>query len=120
MKKSILSFLALASLSAFAHYAVFSIGKVKNASGNITLVNKAYSGKTRIIEFKNLGTKEVLIHHMRFNEPQESVIISADELIVGPGKTVREVFFDTGVILRSVDFFVEGETELLEVYGVIQ
>lgn len=111
--------MALASLSAFAHYAVFSLGQVKNASGNTSVFNKSYAGKTRIVEFKNMGTKEIFIHHMRFNEPQESTIISADELKVGPGETAREVFFDVPVFLRSVDFYVEGQTELLEVYGVI-
>lgn len=111
--------MALASTIAFAHYAVFSMGQVKNASGNTSVYNESYAGKTRIVEFKNMGTREIYIHHMRFNEPQESVILSTDELKVGPGETVREVFFDKPVFLRSVDFYVEGNTELLEVYGVI-
>lgn len=119
MKKMILSFMALVSTYAFAHYAVFSMGQVKNASGNTSVYNKTYAGKTRIVEFKNLGTKEIAIHHMRFNEPQESTILSINELKVGPGETAREVFFDVPVFLRSVDFYVEGETELLEVYGVL-
>ncbi len=119
MKKLILSVMALTSTLTFAHYAVFSMGQVVNASGNTTVENNVFPGKFVSVEFKNLGTKEIYIHHMRFNEPQESMILSTDDLKVGPGETVKENFSDVPVRIRSVDFYVEGETELIEVYGII-
>lgn len=119
MKKLFFVPLVLIGSLLFAHFAVYPIKKFSQATGNLFAANTQKTRRIRTVEFKNAGTKEVVLTHLRFHLPYEVLLLSPDELTLLPGESVKERFSETPQWMEALEFYVRGTTESLEVSGII-